>query len=107
VRKPKQVPESHPQAIHCDRHGVTRACIICRHLGEGSGLGFWSIRATPKHPAQAWCEACDRVLEKDRGWTDRACAFAGLKLYCTGCYRDTLARHQRRGWVAGTSPPGE
>ena len=102
-RKPKQVPESHPLAIHCDRHGVTAYCIICQHLRDGRGLEFWEIKRDGEEPAQAWCEACDAILNADRGWTDRGDAHADWKLYCTGCYRETLARHTRRGWDAGTT----
>ena len=107
ARKPKQVAKSHPLAIHCSRHGVTPYCLICRHLRENTGLGYWEIRAEPKDPAQAWCEECDALLDEDRGWSDRAEELADFKLYCTGCYRETLARHTRRGWDSGGTPPQE
>jgi hypothetical protein len=104
AKKPKQVPDSHPLAIHCARHGVTPFCLICRHLGEGSGLGYFAIKPEADEPAQAWCEACDRVLEAERGWSDRADAAADWKVYCTSCYKEALARHQLRSWLRGTSP---
>ena len=95
---------SHPLAIHCVRHGITPYCVICRHLREGFGLGYFAIIPEAEEPAQAWCEACDNVLEAERGWSDRADAQADWKLYCTGCYAETLARHQLRSWVRGTRP---
>jgi hypothetical protein len=90
--------------IDCDEHGSSPGCIICRHLGEGRGLGFWSIKAAADGPAQAWCEDCDKVLEEDRGWTDRGDAQADWQIYCTQCYRRTLRRHKRLGWCAGVWP---
>lgn len=103
-KKPKQVRASHPLAIHCKRHGVTAYCLICQHLRSEEGLGYFAIAPEPEEPAQAWCEACDRVLEAERGWSDRADAKADWKLYCTGCYEETLARHELRSWVRGTNP---
>jgi hypothetical protein len=73
-------------------------------LRAASGLGYYAIKAEPQEPAQAWCEACDGILEDERGWSDRADAAADWKLYCTGCCRDTLARHQVRSWLRGTHP---
>ena len=104
VRKPKQVAESDPLAVHCGRHGVTAYCLICRHLREGVGLGYWAIRAEPEEPAQAWCEECDAALDQDRGWSDRATALADWKLYCAGCYVEALSQHARRGWDSGGTP---
>ena len=103
-KKPKQVADSHPLAIHCVRHGVTPCCLICRHLGEGSGLGYFAIKPEAEEAAQAWCAACDTVLEAERGWSDRADAQADWKLYCTGCWDEALARHQLRSWLRGTRP---
>ncbi len=104
--KPEQVASTHPLAVHCDQHGVTAYCIVCRHLREGRGLGYWAIPPEAEEPGQAWCEACDAVLEEDRGWTDRGDAQADWKLYCAGCYAAALARHSRRGWCAGGPTPG-
>ena len=63
----KQVGELHPLAIHCERHGVTAYCIICRHLCDCAGLGFWAIEPDLDEPAQAWCEGCDAVLAAEQG----------------------------------------
>jgi hypothetical protein len=87
--------------VACDDHGSSPACILCSHLGDGRGLGFWSIKPGKESPAQAWCEACDAILEVDRGWTDRGDARADWQIYCTQCYRKTLRRHTRLGWDAG------
>jgi hypothetical protein len=98
------MPEPHPPLIHCAQHGVSPYGIICRHLRDENRLGYLAIRAEGDEPAQAWCEACDTVLEEEQGWTDRADLQADWKLYCTVCYETTLRRHRLRSWVEGTSP---
>ena len=90
--------------IDCDEHGPSAACLICRHLREGAGLGYFAIAAEPGESAQAWCEACDQTLAQERGWTDKASAQADWALYCTQCHDETLASHVLRSWVEGTSP---
>ena len=107
AHNPKQVSESQPQTINCDRHGDSVSCLICCHLREGTGLGYWAINADPQGPAQAWCEECDMILAEDRGWTDRGDLFADWKLYCTGCYAEALARHTQIGWDSGGVPTVE
>ncbi len=105
--RPEQPADPDPPTIHCQRHGVSASCIICRHLRAGSGLGYWAIEPEPGEPAQAWCEQCDVVLQQDRGWTDRGDAFADWQVYCSKCYAETLARHDLRGWCeGGPSPDG-
>jgi hypothetical protein len=99
--EPDEIEASNPLAIHCDRHGPTAYCMICRHLREGSGLGYSAIKPEPEEPAQAWCEECDAALDRDRGWSDRATALADWRLYCAVCYEQALARHIRRGWDSG------
>jgi hypothetical protein len=102
---PDQSPGSQPGVVHCARHGVTEYCILCRHLAEGAGLGYWAIRPGVDGPAQAWCDGCDAILEQEQGWTDRADAEAGWRLSCAVCYDEALARHTLRGWDSGGTPP--
>jgi len=90
--------------IACEQHGPSPYCIICRHLREETGLGYFAIPAEPKGPAQAWCEECDHILDQERGWTDKADAQAEWKLYCTQCYEERLRLHRLISWVDGTSP---
>ena len=101
---PTTVPSSHPLAIECVVHGTTRYCIICKHLLDGSGLGYFAIQPDPTEPAQAWCEGCDFIFQHERGWSDRADAEAEWKLACTGCYDTTLVGHHLRSWVQGSNP---
>ena len=100
---PHEDSSSPRPTIHCEEHGETEYCVICRHLCAGVGAGYFAIEAEPGEPAQAWCEECDAVLEEERGWSDRADEMADWQLLCTGCYEQTLHRHQLLSWVEGTS----
>jgi|SRR6516165_2749660 hypothetical protein len=82
--------------VYCSTHGNTTAGIICRHLREGRGLNYFAIKTDP----WAWCEACDKVLEEERDWTDRFSQFADWKVYCRQCYTKTLRRHRLIEWVS-------
>ncbi len=95
------------KAIQCEEHGSSPYCIICEHLREQNGLGYFAIQAESTEPAQAWCEACDLVLAQEQGWTDRADLQAGWKLHCTACYERRLSAHTLLSWVEGTSPEDE
>jgi hypothetical protein len=92
---------SRPQ-VQCAKHGRTEYCLICRHLREHSGLGFYANTAEKHAPAQAWCAACDQVLDEERGWSDRADAFADWKLFCAVCYKETLTQHKFIAWMVGS-----
>jgi hypothetical protein len=76
--------------VHCDEHGDTAACFVCRHLSEslrspGGGLGF--VASESGDAPQAWCFECDRVLESRGGeWDTIGESFAGVTLACAGCF---------------------
>src|SRR5262245_29545720 len=86
-------------AVYCEEHGDSFPCILCRHLCEGTGMGYFAIRKDP----WAWCEACDAILEAEQGWSDRLYEFADWEVYCRVCYRKTLRRHQLLEWVVFAS----
>ena len=88
--------------VHCAEHGDSSFCLICQHLEGQSGLFYYACRALPDYPAQAWCEACDVVLQQERGWSDLADATADWKVICQGCYEQALARNKFMSWVEGT-----
>jgi hypothetical protein len=90
--------------VDCDEHGQSPGCLICRHLREERGLGYWAIRPDDDAPAMAWCIACNAMVTWDRGWTDRASALADWQIYCTFCYDKTLKRHKQVGWCSGGRP---
>lgn len=49
---------------------------------------------TEEDPAQAWCEACQAVIDEDRGWSDRASDFADWKLICGRCFTSIVNKHR-------------
>lgn len=92
-------------SILCEQHGPSQSCLICTHLREQSGLGYYAIEASGNESAQAWCEECDRVLAKERGWTDFADQCADWQLFCSACYEDRLRKNRLLSWVEGSSAP--
>ncbi len=73
--------------------------MICQHLREGNGLGYFRVEVPPGRDdyQTALCEACDELLWKEAGWTDRLCDFADWKLFCRGCCEEILKRHRLLG----------
>ncbi len=104
TKKGKKSVKSPPRLVECDDHGSTPDCLVCKHLCDRRGLGYWAIKSDDTGPDQAWCNDCDAVLEEDRGWSDRACAVADWQIYCTFCYDKTLKRHKLLGWLPGVRP---
>lgn len=89
--------------VRCASHGESAYVLLCQHLvAKRAGLGYLHVNAQPDSPGQAWCEACDRVLETERGWSDRADAAAGWKLVCQKCARNIRRRHRSLGRIIGT-----
>ena len=88
-----------PKHIFCERHGRSEGCMICRHLREVNGLGYYRVEVTPGRDdyETALCGSCDEMLWKEEGWTDRLYHFADWKLFCRGCFDETLKRHRLLG----------
>jgi hypothetical protein len=85
--------------VECAGHGKRPATFLCQHLVDGHGLGFhWA--ADPEEPDEAcpiaWCDACDEVLEAERGWSERAKAAASMRLLCDACYEELRDRSWRQ-----------
>lgn len=90
--------------VDCKQHGASAQSIICTHLRERDGLGYFAIDADGTEPAQAWCEACDVVMSQERGWNERASTFADWKLYCSICFKNRLRAQTLISMVEGTRP---
>lgn len=82
--------ESAERVVECPVHGEQRPAFVCRHLNLDEPVGFVE-GYDPAHPGhelyQAWCSACDEVLEREGEWNEWAEAFAGIRLVCRVCYR--------------------
>lgn len=73
----------------CNTHGERPAAYMCQHLVAGSGRGFNWARDPENSDEQcpdAWCDACEQVLNVEGAWTSRATDFADIKVVCTCCY---------------------
>jgi hypothetical protein len=85
------------RVVECPVHGDAGPAFVCRHLSLETPVGFVE-GYDPDDPEaelfQAWCAACDDVLEAEGEWNDRSEAFAAPRLVCRGCYRDMKALNQ-------------
>ena len=71
----------------CSLHKKEATAIICIHLRdmEDHHIGF-NVPADIKNDLQAWCNACEKVLNAAGKWTNDACAFADFRPCCVGCF---------------------
>ncbi len=85
--------------VQCPTHGLTSGCMICRHLREGSGLGYYRVTVPPgvDFYETGLCEECDKLFFKEGGWTMRLFDFADWKLCCRGCFEHLLTGHRLLG----------
>jgi hypothetical protein len=79
--------------VNCPAHGPSSYAILCGHLARGHGFGYFAMKPFGPSPAQAWCELCDGVVEREGGWTETAKAFARLQLVCAVCWEHRLESH--------------
>ena len=80
--------------VACPDHGQSYATFVCQHLVKGKGLGYFCADDKSDPCPDAWCGACDRMREKERGWNDRSEAFAKVTMICAGCYQTVKARNR-------------
>ena len=91
--------------VECSVHGSSPYALICQHLRLDSGLPYLLIEAEENEPAQAWCQTCDEVVERCRGWNDEADAVADWNLWCTHCFERDLDKRELITLVAGGESP--
>jgi len=83
------------KVVTCAKDGKSHATFVCRHLTRSAGLGFFSSD-TPDDPRpDAWCGACDEVLQREGGeWNDRSEPFAQVTMICAACYDRARLRNR-------------
>ena len=81
------------RTVHCGRHGDNREAFMCKHLLEGSNLGFfWDTDDASNPYPDAWCSECERVLGESKEFDD-GYARSVIELVCGACYEEIKARH--------------
>lgn len=79
--------------VECDRHGVSHAAFVCRHLAHGVDLGFFSDDSSDDPRPDAWCSKCDEILMRDGDWNEENEKLAGITLLCAKCYDEVRKRN--------------
>ena len=70
--------------------------LVCRHLLNGTGLGFYAVELSPEGPlVLACCKECAAVVDEERGWSERAEDFAGLQPVCPHCDEGLVRKHRQ------------
>lgn len=71
----------------CSLHKKEATAIVCIHLctAESASVGF-NVPADIVNDLEAWCDECEKIVNKEGGWTDRALKFADLRPCCVGCF---------------------
>jgi hypothetical protein len=87
--------------VICDTHGRRPYGMICVHLRQNEGLRYFAVPRCKHGPPQAWCEACNAVVDQESGWTDVSDAHADWHLFCTECYAGRLRSHRFVEYVQG------
>jgi hypothetical protein len=72
--------------VSCPRHGQSHATYVCGHVVRNAGLGFVQSDQVVDPRPDAWCDACERVRQREHGWNDVSEAYAGIKIVCASCY---------------------
>jgi hypothetical protein len=81
--------------VHCHEHGQRLAAIACEHLREASRdcpkyVGWvqaeWDPDSTDPGNLMAWCAECQRVYDRDGGWTEVNEVLGGFRVICDLCF---------------------
>ena len=84
------------QLIHCDEHGDAYGRLVCEHLLDGSGVGFFSDDdETDEEWPAAWCAACDQYIASVTDW-EHDDFWQRLRVVCHRCYEGIRDRQLNR-----------
>lgn len=94
------------QRVQCRLHGERRPTFVCRHLVQGTGLGFLEgqpLSDDDSREQSAWCDECEEVRIKCGGsWIDESEGFAGVTMICDLCFEAARLRNSQsnanRAW---------
>jgi hypothetical protein len=69
----------------CILHALNKTAIICQHLNLTDRLGF-NVPYDLDNDLEAWCDKCEKILQEEGGWTERAIEYANLRVCCEFCF---------------------
>ena len=82
--------------VSCGNHGQRPPACMCRHLLEGSRLGF-NYACDEDEPdawfPDAWCDECDKVWTQAGAFTGEVAAQLDIKVVCSECYEEARERN--------------
>lgn len=82
--------------ISCGEHGVSETCFVCEHLVGASGAGFHVAYDPDRLRPDAWCDACEQLVQQVGGdWDALGDRHPNLSILCGGCYDLTRERNMR------------
>jgi len=89
--------------VECSTHGERSSTFVCHHLLKGEGIGF-NVGYDPEEPdalyPDAWCDACEEVVDQEGEWNDKSEKFADIRLLCSECYCETRKRNWKEDETA-------
>lgn len=74
---------------------LNEPAFICKHLllNPDSNLNFpYDIN----EDNQVWCDECEKILQEEGMWTDRAEKFADIKPYCRYCFAELKQKYMEK-----------
>jgi hypothetical protein len=84
--------------VTCELDGESHATFVCQHIARNAGLGFFTADPGDADPRpDAWCGACEEVLQREGRWNEVSMPFARLTLLCAGCYDRARLRNRPTG----------
>jgi hypothetical protein len=88
------------RVISCGTHGEVLPAFVCCHLVQESDrpLGFVEPDVDPNDvddDLQAWCGACDLMLQREGEWNDVSEGYANIRLVCEFCFAKLRETHHR------------
>jgi hypothetical protein len=80
--------------VQCNRHGPSSSIFVCQHVARGVGVGFYTSAEDPSDlRPDAWCAACEAMVNEAGGWDERTEPVARITLLCERCYDEARARN--------------
>ncbi len=74
------------EVVNCQQHGLQQECFVCIHLLHGTSRGFHQVADGEDPRPDAWCDACQGLLEQYGDWDDIPTGHPEIVVVCATCY---------------------